>query len=99
MLAVIKRWRCLTYLFVGVYTCRVLRRKPQVKMPDFKTTFYAPVTFIALFTHKGRPQFPESDGKHGDAPEGGFVRGPHFLGEFQNWGRIQALILAPTYHP
>ena len=34
---------------------------------------------------KGRPQFPESDGKPDDASEGGFLRGPYFLGEFRNW--------------
>ena len=34
---------------------------------------------------KGCPQFPKSDGKPDDAPLGEFLRGPHFLGEFQNW--------------
>ena len=40
---------------------------------------------ILLRSLIGRPQFPESDGKPDDALEGGFLRGPYFLGEFRNW--------------
>ena len=40
---------------------------------------------LLLRSLKGRPQFPESDGKPDDASEGGFLRGPYFLGEFRNW--------------